>query len=442
MSSTFDTWEIILYGIVVTVPCVLLAAYTFRDDFRYSMKTMIPAAIVLCAVQVLLNAGIEFFPRSMYVWSDFLRGAVYLGFLLLMIKEPAGKVLFFLIALSNFSNYFVIMGKFIESRFSREMALMRYNWTYAVCVLAVECIFLPILYYLLFKPLAELKTSDSERRMWLYLCLVPATFTVFWVVWFYGDAEPALYRCMTYSYWIVKLATDIGALIIYRLIVMLMREQEKNLRLSEESYEQSLELAQYNSMRDTLERARVLRHDLRHHMNAIYGYAEEAGNEEIMDYIDGIMEQSRLQEPLRVCENPAANYMLQHYIIEASEQGIKMNVNFSMPQDFFMKPMDVTILLGNLLKNAMDACVRERPDEPYISVKGRMQTDSIFVMSVSNPSNEAAPKDAAGHILSHNHPGRGIGVNSISSIVKRYGGVAHFSREGGVFTAEIMVSKQ
>ena len=86
--------------------------------------------------------------------------------------------------------------------------------------------------------------------------------------------------------------------------------------------------------------------------------------------------------------------------------------------------------------------MRERPDEPYISVKGRMQTDSIFVMSVSNPSNEAAPKDAAGHILSHNHPGRGIGVNSISSIVKRYGGVAHFSREGGVFTAEIMVSKQ
>lgn len=443
MNNPYALWELLLYGIVTTIPYIIMSAIVFKDHMRFSKRTSVLLLVLMAVCEISPKVSIYYIPRSLYPLVDLAGGLVYIVFLFLMVRDPPGKLAFYLISLSNFSNLYVIAGKYIESRISMELALTRYNWTYSLCVLAVQAVMLPVMYKVLYQPLEELDNRPENRYMWHFLWLVPSTFTLTWVLMFYGYETPAIERMTSgISYLLYKALIDLGSILIYELIITLIRRSNENLDLLEKAYSQKIELSHYKTLNEQIEAARKARHDLRLHLKVIQDFANENGDREVLAYTSELLNTPSLQNPIMVCENAAANSVLQYYSQQAQNEKIRMQVKFIMPKDYFIRPSDITTVLGNLLKNSLEACLREKPADPYIKVKGNPLSRTTYALMIENPSRMEPASNDLGHYLSHNHEGPGLGLSSVQSIVDRYAGTLRIQQENGIFRVSAILYQQ
>ena len=441
MNLPFSNWEILFYCLCSATPCVAMAAYTFREHERYSHRRTLLCSAILVAAQTAITFVYFHSPISLGVIVDVAGGIIYFTFLVYLFRLPASMLLFYLLAYSSFSNFFVVMGKHLECMISATMAAQRYRWTFSLCVLTVEVICLPILYFLFFKPFCSLHRDGTDSRLWHYLWLAPATFYLIWTLWFYAFPTSVIERSAGNSYWISKLLIDAGSLLIYRLIFMLVEDHQDKMSLLEETHAQNQQLAQYAALMDRMESIRTIRHDIRHHLGVIRQYAEKGNSEQICSYIDGLLEKPDLKHPLTYCKNQAGNAVLQYYAYEAARAAITCDIRIVMPEDFFVESTDITVMIGNLFTNAVEACLREEFDHPVITVRGRPQSDSIYTFSIDNPSSVTPKADSKGHFLSHHHEGTGLGLASVQSIVDKYGGHMQIVCENGSFRVSLMLCR-
>lgn len=420
MDLPFTKWEILFYNLCAVAPCVVTAVITFRARERFShVKTFI-FGVLLIAAQAALNIAYFYTHFFSGMMVDLAGGVVYFVFLVYLFKVPLTRLLFFLLAYSGYGNFFVVMGKRLECLYSIPMAMQRYRWTFSLCVLLVEVVTLPILYICLFKPFASL--VDNYSRLWRYLWLVPATFYVIWALWFYAFPVSVLERSTENSYWASKLLIDIGTVIIYRLIIMLVKDHSEKLHLMEMTHAQEQQITQYTALVDRMDSVRAMRHDVRHHLGAIRQYAEENELSRIPPYIDDLMGRPALKTPLVYCKNSAGNAVLQYYAYQAERQGIRCDIRIVIPEVSFVESTDITVMLGNLFTNAIEAITREGINNALITVKGWPQSDSIYMLYVENPSFAEPETDGHGRLLSHHHEGAGIGLTSVRDIAEKYDG--------------------
>lgn len=449
--------EGLFYAVSITLPSVLLGLWAFRGQLRRSLKTTLLFTALLEAAQALLILSLALLEARVFFLNDIFRALIYGIFMVLLVRAPLGKLLFLLLALSGFSNFHVVLGKHIENRlFGETASLERFHLTFTVCVIFVQAICLPVIYKVMLKPFAELEEEKKARKMWRYIWLVPATFSFLWMLLHYGMPTDAAERAIGSAYLVSKLIIDSGALLIYWLIIRLVRECDGNIRLMQMDSMQKIELAHYQALHEMVDLARSMRHDMRGHLSTIDGYAQKNGDMDVHRYVVELLDLGRLNDPLTYCQNVAANAVLQFYSVRAKKHGIRFEAEFNMPQDFFLEPVDVANLLGNLLQNAVDACVRDAditmPDacrvpgasntaitSSAIKVKGRPRSDSTFVLSVENPSHTSPNIDESGRYLSHNHKGHGFGLESVSGIVKKYSGTMRIQTDGGRFAVSVVL---
>lgn len=441
LNLPFSNWEIILYSLCSVSPCVALAEITFRRWERYSRRTTVLACVLVIVMQTLLNFSYFYNLMPLAFLVDLFGGLVYFLSLMWLFKVPFSRLLFFLLAYSGYGNFFVVMGKHIESVFSAAYAAQRYRWSFSICVLAVEAVCLPVLYFIFFKPFAELMDENADSHLWRYLWLAPATFYLIWALWFYAYPTSVIERSTENMYWICKLLVDSGSLLIYRLILMLVKNHNEKLALMKRTYAQDQQITQYAALVARMDSVRTVRHDIRHHLGAIRQYAEENELQKIPPYIDDLMGGSALKAPLIYCKNTAGNAVLQYYAYQAARQDIRCDIRIVIPEESFVEATDITVLIGNLFTNAIEAIVREEIADALITVKGRPQSDSIYTFYVENPSTAEPETDAHGHCLSHHHEGAGIGLTSVEGIAEKYDGHMEISHENGLFRVSVMLCR-
>ncbi|MEE3419922.1 MAG: GHKL domain-containing protein [Lachnospiraceae bacterium] len=439
MNLPFNNWEILLYCLCAVVPCVVTAVITFMEDRIYSVRKTWLLALFCVAIRTIINFAYFYSPKALGFVGDLAGGLVYFTFLVWMVRAPAMKLLFFLLAFSDFSNFFIIMGKHVESMFSVTMAMERYRWSFSLCLLAVEAVSLPVLYILFFRPFADLSEKDSDTSLWNYLWLAPMTFYFIWILLFYAFPTNAFRRAVGNAYWFCKLLIDIGSLIIYRLMLMLVQDNNDKIHLQKMAYAQEQQLIQYNSLVDRMDMVRAMRHNIRHHLGALRQYSEEGKRDEILTYVDGLMGTPTLKAPMIYCKNIAGNAVLQYYAYRAANLGICCDIRVAMPEEFFVESTDISVMIGNLFANAIEAVAREDIEGATITVKGRPQSDSIYIFVMENPSALAPETDARGRLLSHHHAGPGIGLASVASIAKKYDGRMETDVSHGFFRVSVML---
>ena len=99
----------------------------------------------------------------------------------------------------------------------------------------------------------------------------------------------------------------------------------------------------------------------------------------------------------------------------------------------------LSVLLGNLLENAIDACSMVKNRRAEISVKIKTESDAIF-FQINNTCNHPPVKGRNEHYLSSKHKGEGIGLESVRSIVEQYEGILEMDQNNGWFCVSILLN--
>ena len=191
-------------------------------------------------------------------------------------------------------------------------------------------------------------------------------------------------------------------------------------------------MREIEGLRESQQKTRAYRHDLRHHLQYLDACLENGQIDQARKYIrsiDAAIEASRLTV---YCENEAANLILSAFASRAKNQDVSLSIHAQLPHVLPIAESDLCVLLSNALENALHACAER--EHSAIVVQTYVQSEKFFLQVVNDCSK---PVQFQRGIPVTDRPGHGVGVRSICAIVERYGGLYSFSVQNGHFILRI-----
>lgn len=213
-----------------------------------------------------------------------------------------------------------------------------------------------------------------------------------------------------------------------------LKEQYKTTRLLAD-----LQTSQMARLQKALDQAAQSRHNMRFQLTALKGFLEQKKVQKALSYINDCLGSIQSATGSQYCQNLPANSLLDYYLDEARRNSIQVSAHVSLPTILPMPDVDFCTILGNLLSNALEACLRQEGGSPAITVNIRQAGDSMITMSVTNSYSHEIRRQN-GVFLSSKGDRPGIGTASVRVLVERYHGVLNFKYENGIFVASLLLN--
>ncbi len=441
MPPLYRIAEIGLYSLLNFLPMLALALYPFRRKLRFSVPVTVLLVVLLSVLQILLGIWAAFFSGGRANIVSAVSTVLYAAFYFLAVRVSFGKTFFTLLMLSNTANFIVICSKCIEGQLFPALAQQSYRWSFSLTMAVVEAIvFLPMLLYVkrVYTPAVEQERSGPE---WRYLWLIPATFYLIWYYTIYGNTTlSSLAIALRPRNTVILFFINLGAILIYYIVTRLLQEQRQNLELSEQNHRLEMQSLQYENLQTRIADARRAKHDVRHHIALMQSYLKKRDYDALGRYLEQYSRSLPDDELVSFCENSAVNPVLLYFAQQARRQGVGFDAQVSLPEKIPIDQTDLSVLFGNLLENALEACLREAGDGKRIVVRCRSDAYALL-LTVDNSFTGRFRDERRGAVRSRKHAGHGLGLLSVRTIAEKYHGLCRFESDGQMFYASVMLDK-
>lgn len=199
-------------------------------------------------------------------------------------------------------------------------------------------------------------------------------------------------------------------------------------------FEQEIMQKYYAEVENMYTKMRGWRHDYRHHIQAMKVHAANGELEAIADYLDMLDDDLTNVETVIKTGNRMADAILNSKLSLAAERQIRVKADAAIPVSLATSELDLCIIIGNLMDNAMEACMELPPDERLVRLYMEMKGNYLYLAL----TNTAGGKKKRGFGTSKGE-GHGLGIARIDSIVKKYGGYVTRASEDGAFSTEVLL---
>lgn len=225
------------------------------------------------------------------------------------------------------------------------------------------------------------------------------------------------------------------------LYILMTKMQRDNVTKEEYALVRSNLEAQQKFAVETKERyieMKTLRHDVKHYLAAAAELITDGKPEKAKSYIESVINEKI--NPAVVGVNTGSvviDAVINRRLEICAEKNIiiKCLIDTQFVAD---NDIDISILLSNLLDNAIRGCDGSENPTIELAVRGKKSFTYITVMNSipksvlkNNPKLQTSKSNRFLH---------GFGIKSVRNIAKKYGGSAEFKEENGSFLAEIWLN--
>ena len=206
------------------------------------------------------------------------------------------------------------------------------------------------------------------------------------------------------------------------------------LRLAEQQEEQVRR--HLEEVRGIYKEMRGYKHDFHHHLQALKVQMEAGETDRALEYIRQLDRELQNVDVLMKPGNLTVDAILSQKLSRARVEDIAVEVKASVPAELLLTGVELSIVLGNLLDNAIEAC-REAAGERYIRIFLGLKGSMLYFHML----NSAGPKKRKlGSLFATGKTGaHGFGLHRAQAILKEHGGWCKFNSEDGAFTSEFLV---
>lgn len=317
----------------------------------------------------------------------------------------------------------------VYSLFTNYQDGQTYNQIYAVVVLL-----LILICELLAEKLITIQ-KNAETTQNFPLILVPLCSIA--VIWFFVYAGTYVGREAA----VVSLGLLVINFLMLYLYNLLLRSVSQKYEAQMLEQKVRVYANQLDVIRQSEEKIKILRHDMKHHMNEIRLLAGRYHAAEIGKYID-CMEQS-IQNPDEMVSSgnveidSVLNYMLQR----AREKLDDVIVNIILPEKM-KHAFDMNVLIGNLLENAIEAAFKT--DRKYLKVTMVFKRGVLKIKmenSFLSVETENGRQEGGRHFFTtkQEKEQHGLGLKSVEKIVEAYNGTMEVTPQKDVFCVNLIL---
>ena len=202
----------------------------------------------------------------------------------------------------------------------------------------------------------------------------------------------------------------------------------------------AMQLESLESEESSLQEIKILKHDLRNHLQVIQEMCNTKQYTQMESYISELSGNPMLSKSFCITGNHAADTVISIKKAYADSIGIQLTCEGSFAWLGNLSPIDVCAVFSNLLDNALEGS--KDAENPYIAIKGNDHAHFYTLICSNNvPENikiinnsvKTSKKDKKHH---------GLGLSSIHSVIRKYNGSYTLKCKDMVFSVQAVFPKQ
>lgn len=204
-------------------------------------------------------------------------------------------------------------------------------------------------------------------------------------------------------------------------------QQEKE--LAEQNY--LLQQAYYAQVQKDQAETHALWHDIKKYVLAIQASISEQNNDDSLQILQRLQDEFSPLGNIVDVENPELNVILNHGVQKAAEAGIHVTLDVSVPYTLSVSAVDLSIIIGNTMDNAIEACQALESKDSTINIMLRLYNQMLFY-TIDNP---CPPKPM--HKKGKHH---GYGLQNVTRCIQKYDGTFLSNRIDGHYQVDIRIN--
>lgn len=194
----------------------------------------------------------------------------------------------------------------------------------------------------------------------------------------------------------------------------------------------------YDEVEIMYRKMRGWRHDYHNHIQVLKAHMSLEQYEQAEDYLSLLEADLTTVDTVLKTGNVMVDAILNSKLTLIGEKKIAVDATAIVPGDINISGVDLSVLIGNLLDNALEACM-QMPEEKdrFIRIYIDIIKKQLYISVTNSMYGKAKRK---GSIFQSDKEGNhGFGLVRIDSIVSKYQGYINRQTENGVFATEVML---
>ncbi len=296
-----------------------------------------------------------------------------------------------------------------------------------------------ILFYIsrIILKLKNYKNEETPLSVWTSMTIIPIL-TIFIMV---TITESAVFNSDTRITFYLLLSI-IGLILINVIFYFLFMKLGNEYEIIKENellkYNNILQNKHSKEIKELYKEVQTMRHDMKNQIISIRSSIQDENFNKAIDYANSIIENIDNTKKFIFTKNDMFNAIVNNKLSEANYKGIKTRYSINYELDQRMEDVDINILFGNLLDNAIEACEKvEKNKEINLTIDKKR--DYIFI-EVKNTIDKSILKENPNLLTTkYNKSSHGMGVRSIKKIVEKYDGIINYNEKGNMLSCNILL---
>lgn len=226
---------------------------------------------------------------------------------------------------------------------------------------------------------------------------------------------------------------------LYRYVALQAEDLENEvlLKSTNEIQQKAIRFFQNNMLliQASMKQFSILRHDMRHQMNMLYGLISSGNQEEALQLLRSYDEHLEKTAIHPFCLNPFVNAVISVYIVKARDAGIPVTCRVNFPEEVPEVQERLSFALANLLENAIRVSEKQDKEKRFLHINLQTKGRQV-ILCIENYCASPIHFDKEGFPTTDN-PGHGTGMTSIRHFIAHYKGYKSFSQENEMVRFEI-----
>ena len=199
----------------------------------------------------------------------------------------------------------------------------------------------------------------------------------------------------------------------------------------------ALQRDHYCNLNESITAAKATRHDLRHHLVTVLGFLERKDAVAAKEYLNRLCNTYDDCSIPSVCRNQTADALFCHYLTLAKQEDIAVTTNLDIPDDLGIEDIDLCVIIGNCLENAIEACRKQTIAESrFININVKINKEYL-VVKIENSFNGLVQQQNEVCLSSKRVADSGIGLGSIKTLAAKYQGHCMISFDQKIFKVSV-----
>lgn len=180
------------------------------------------------------------------------------------------------------------------------------------------------------------------------------------------------------------------------------------------------------------------RHDFRNHLQTMQAYLEMGQTKRLEGYLRELNEDYQQIDVALKTGNPMVDAILNSKLSVVRAKDIRINASASVPAQLPVSDIDLSVMIGNLLDNALEACLKLPPEQRFIRFYMTKAKENLYIY-VMNSADGTYRRGMGSYLSTKAAVGHGYGLQRIDKVVRKYNGYQSREDEGNVFATEILL---